>query len=274
MNFFEKIVYVFSAEMTPPTMYGWFHILFLLLMIGLTIFLCWKCRDCSNKVFKWIIASAWIVMVLFEIYKQLVFSFNYNNGSPYWDFEWYAFPFQLCSTPIYVLPFIAFCKAGKFRDSCMAYVSTFAFFGGLATMIFPSMVFTEYIGINIQSLVHHGLQVVLGIFIMVHERKRLDIKFFLKGIFVFAVAISLAFIMNIIAHFCTTEKFNMFYIGPYLPSTLPLLDIIYANTPYPVFLLIYVVGIIIAALVVYYAQYGFIKLGMRSKKSANKERQI
>ncbi|MBO5344512.1 MAG: hypothetical protein J6A51_01270, partial [Clostridia bacterium] len=75
MNFFESIVHALSARMPEPTMYGWFHLIFLALTIGLTTFLCWKCRDCSAKTFKWIVASAWIVMVVLEIFKQLVFSF-------------------------------------------------------------------------------------------------------------------------------------------------------------------------------------------------------
>lgn len=274
MNFFEKIVHAFSADMPKPSMYGWFHIMFLVLTIGLTVFLCLKCRDCKAKTFKWIVASAWIVMLVLEIYKQIDFSFHFVEelGGGYWDYQWYAFPYQLCSTPLYVLPLVAFCKQGKFRDSCMAYISTFALFGGLVTMIFPATVFVETIGINIQTMTHHGLQIVLGIFILVHERKRLDFKFFLRAIYVFGVAMAIAMVLNLSVHAGITEEFNMFYISPYFPCSLPLLDLIYAKTPYAVFLLIYIIGFVLAALAIYYIQYGFIRLGQNLKKKAEAKR--
>lgn len=266
MNFFESFVHAISATMPTPTMYGWFHLVAFALTIGLTVFLCWKCRDCSAKAFKWIIASAWIVMVVLEVYKQLVFSFNYENGVAWWDYQWYAFPYQLCSTPLYLLPFVAFKKGGGFRDSIMSFISTFALFGGLVTMILPATVFVSTIGINIQTMVHHGLQIVTGIFILVHERKRLNLKFFVKAIYVFGVMFAIAMAMNFIVPTFTTDTFNMFYISPYFPCTLPLLEIIYAKTPYVVFLLIYIIGFILAAFAVYMIQYGFIKLGMRERK--------
>lgn len=265
MNFIEKIIYGLSGEMPTPTMYGWFHLVALALIIALTVFLCWKGRDCSAKAFKWIIASAWIVMVVFEIYKQVVFAFNYDGTKVTWDYEWYAFPFQLCSTPLYVFPFIAFLRGGKFRDSLIAFAGSFVLFGGLSTILFPATVFIPTIGINIQTMVHHGLQVVIGIFILVHERRRLNIKFFLKGILVFVAMFAIAMAMNFIVHACISETFNMFYISPYFPCVIPLLDMVYDGTPYVVFLLIYLIGFLLVAFVMYLIVYGFIKLGMRRK---------
>ena len=200
---------------------------------------------------------------------SLVFSFNYDpsTGTVVWDYQWYAFPYQLCSTPLYALPFVAFCKDGKFRDSMIAFVSTLAFFGGLVTMIYPATVFTGSIVVNLQTMIHHGLQVALGIFLLVHERRKLNFKYFLRGVAVFAVALGIATAANFIMRAITTETFNMFYISPYYSCELPLLDMIQANTHYVVFLLVYIVGFFGAAIAMYYIQYGFIKLGMRPKKA-------
>jgi hypothetical protein len=161
-------------------MYGWFHILALAIMFAVGVFLCWKCRNVSDKKFRIIIGVVWAIMLLFEIYKQVEFSFNYDEltGSVRWDYEWYAFPFQLCSKPLYLLPFIVFLPDGKVRNSIIAFIGSFALFGGLATMVFPTTVFIETIGINIQTMVHHGLQVVIGVFALVHERFNLSIKYF------------------------------------------------------------------------------------------------
>ncbi len=272
MNLFEKIVYALSAKMQTPTLYGWFHILFVLLIIGLTTFLCIKFRNCSNKTFKRIIVIAWVIMVLFELYKQINFSFSYvpETNSVIWDYQWYAFPYQLCSAPLYVLPFIAFCKNGKVKDACIAYSSTFVLFGGLVTIIFPANVFTQTIGINIQTMVHHGLQIAFGVFIFVHERKRFNLKFFLKSFYVFGISLVLALALNLIMHTATEETFNMFYISPYFPCILPLLDMIYANVNYFLFLVIYIFGFMLVALIMFYIQYGF--YGLIKKRAVKREK--
>lgn len=271
MNFFEKIIYGLAVEMPTPKMYGVFHIISLVVVIGLTALLCWKCRNCSDKTFKWIIASAWIVLVVLELIKQLVFSFHYDGTKVYWKYEWHGFPFHLCSAPLYILPFIAFRKNGKFRDSLFAFMGSFVLFGGIVTMLVPATVFVEFALVNVQTMVHHGTQIVLGVFILVHERKRLNLKFFIPALYVFMAMFALALSMNFIMKEVITEPFNMFYISPYYPCVIPLLDIIYANTPYVVFLLIYVIGFSLAGFGVYMAQYGLIKLAMKQRKEKPKK---
>lgn len=256
MNFFEKIVYKLSKEMTTPSLYGIFHIISLLLTIALTIFLCAGFKNCKDKTFRRIIFIGWIVMLLFELYKQIVFSFNYENGFVEWDYQWYSFPFQLCSTPLYLLPLIVFLKDGKVRDAIMSYIATFAFFGGLATMIFPDTVYIEIIGINIQTMVWHGLQVVLGIFIFVYNRKRFNHKYFLLGILVFIAMLIIAMTLNLVVVNFISETFNMFYISPYFECILVILQDVYNSVPYVLFLLTYIIGFVLIAYLMFIIMYG------------------
>lgn len=270
MNGFEQFLVALDGRMTTPAPYGWFHLMFVALVIIATTLLCVFGKNAKTKTIKWTIFGIWIVMVVMELYKQINYSFNYNlaTGKTWWDYQWYAFPFQLCSTPIVVLPFVIFCKEGKFRDAMIAYIATFAMFGGLVTFIYPADVFISTVGINLQTMIHHGLQIVSGIFLLVHEREKLNIRYFLRGIFVFLAMCALAMGLNLLAPTFTGETFNMFFISPYFPCTLPLLgDLIWPNVPYVVFLLIYIIGFIIAALAIYYIQFGIIKLCMMKKKA-------
>ena len=41
---------------------------------------------------------AFLIIILFLIN----FSFNYDSLHTWWNYQWYAFPFQFCSTPMYV----------------------------------------------------------------------------------------------------------------------------------------------------------------------------
>lgn len=274
MNWFEKFLYILDSRMTTPTNYGWFHLLFLGLVIAGTILLCIFGKNCSNKTFNKIMFIAWIIYVVLEVYKQVIFTFEYNNGVVEWDYAWYAFPFQFCSTPIYILPFIFLSKEGKFKDAFISFMSTFVLFAGIAVMLYPNDVFISTIGINIQTMVHHGGQVVLGIFCVVYNRNKYNAYYCLKALLVFACLLAVALLLNIIVYNYfqannIDETFNMFYISPYFDCTLPILNIIYTKVAYIDFLLIYMVGFSIIAFIFHYVSKLIIYLSGRKAVNAN-----
>ena len=60
---------------------------------------------------------------------------------------------------------------------------------------------------------------------------------------IFVGLFSIALIMNIIYHATGgTATFNMFLISPYLPCTLPILSLVFSSVPYPIFLVVYILG--------------------------------
>ena len=254
MEFLEKVLTTLSAKMVEPKTIGWFHLVFIGIILVSTILICIFGKNWKWKKVKWVIFGFWIIMVLFEAYKQLIFSYDPSTGA--WDYEWYAFPFQLCSTPLYILPIFIFSKSENVRESCAAFLMTFSLFGGLVTIVYPEQVLIETIGINIQTMVHHGLQVLIGVFLATYYRKKLNFKFFLKGVVVFAILFAVALALNFIVPEFINESFNMFYISLYEPCTLPLLaEFIYPNVPWPVFLVIYFVGFIIIGLIFFLIEW-------------------
>lgn len=273
MNAFERFVAAISAEMETPALYGWFHLLFVALVVGATVLLCRTLRDADERTVRRLMLAVLAVMVTVEAYKQLVFSMEVEDGVAVWSYTFYAFPYQFCSTPIYVLPFAILLPEGRCRDAVIAYLSTFSLFGGLAVMVYPGDVFIETVGINLQTMIHHGLQVVLGIYLLVRYRSRPLHRRFLGAVLVFAILVGVALALNIgvyhalAAHYEEVPSFNMFYISPYFPCTLPLVSLIWAAVPYPVFLLIYLIGFSIAAAVMHYGGHGIIRLvGVRREQ--------
>ena len=272
MKFFENLLAVLEAEMTEPTNYGWFHLMFVAIVIAATVFLCWKFRDCSDRTFRGISLGLWLLIVVLEIYKQFVYTLEFTDGAFVWDYQWYAFPYQLCSTPLYALPFVAFLPNGKIHDAFIFYMSFFSLFGGIAVFFYPNDVFISTIGINVQTMIHHGLQIVLGIFFTVHERKKLSIFAYLRSAVVFAGFLAIAIIANIVVYHIFAangidETFNMFYISPYFECTLPVLSSIYPNVPFIVFILIYSLGFLLVAFLLYLIQYGICALARRSRRA-------
>lgn len=253
MNGFEKFLKALDGQMTEPPAYGWFHLMFWGIMIATIVLLVIFARKVDDKKFRLILIITASILILLEVYKQLNFSFNSQTGV--WDYQWYSFPFQFCSTPMYIMLLAGLVKKGRFHDMLLTYLSTFCVFAGICVMIMPGDVFIETIGINIQTMIHHSAMVIIGIFILATGRVKLNIKNFLWSTLVFVGLVLIALLLNVILYnsgVLNGETFNMFFISPYFDCTLPLVSLIYPVVPYVVFLLIYIVGFCVAALIVFY----------------------
>ncbi len=242
-----------DGRMETPVPYGAFHLCAFALVILVSVLFCVFLKDVKDKAFRRICFAAWFILLCFETYKQINFSFNYNGGEPYWDYQWYAFPFQLCSAQLYVLPFVFLSREGSFiRRASTSFLAFYSFFAGLAVMFYPSTVFISTIGINIQTMVWHGTQVILGAFFIARYRRELTFRRFAAGIPVFLVLVGIALALDmIVPNHIGDETFNMFFISPKFPSTLPVLSIVWERFPWPVFLAVYVVGYTFAAWLVF-----------------------
>lgn len=275
MNFFEKIIHSLQKTMECPTNYGWFHIMFLIIIIVGTFIICKFFKNCSEKTVNILLFIFWAVVFLLEVYKQLEFSFTYSDEVAKWDYQFYAFPFQFCSSQLYILPFIFLLKDSKIRDGMILFTITFLFFGGLAVCIYPNNVFVETIGINIQTMIHHGTQLLLGIFLFIRYGEKLNLMNYLRGVVVFLCLLFIALSLNIIVYkmlqsIGNDEKFNMFYISPYFECQLPILSIIQSKTPYLVFLLIYMFGFVFIAFILYVVELKIYKLIDKNKYEKEK----
>ncbi len=261
MAFLGKLLHLLQAEMPTPTNYGWYHLLCIAVVTGFTVWVSHTFQNASDRAFRKLILVFWSVILVLEVYKQLVFGLEYQDGAFIWDCAWYSFPFQFCSTPLYMLPLVIWLPDGKVRDAVMGFLCFFSFFGGLAVMCYPNDVFIGTIGINIQTMVHHGLQVTVGILLAVRNRDKLALPHFLRALPVFLSLLGVALLMNVSVYHIFQSRgipddFNMFYISPYFPCHLPILSSVYENAPYPVFLLFYAIGFSLVALLMLGLQKG------------------
>ena len=272
MNFFHTILDLMNLEMPTPTLYGWFHILALIATIAVTVLLVVKFRDCDDRTFRRIVLIAWLLIFIPEIYKQLLYSLHYaEDGSIFWDYQWYAFPFQFCSSPLFIYPLIVWLRDGMLRNMAIAFTAFFCFFGGLAVMLYPGDVFIDAIGINIQTMLNHGGQVVIGIFCAARYRKALSNRFWLSSLPVFGVLFLIATILNIAAHylfplFGIDETFNMFFISPFHDTTLPVLSM-FNGLPHIFLSLIYLVSFALISFIMYWLHRGVYLLILRIQKA-------
>ncbi len=249
-----SLITLLDTRMTRPVSYGWFHLMFAAIIAALSVLLWMKGRRCSKKAERRVVFAAWAVMAVLEIYKQVNFTFSVNGETVEAHYQWYAFPFQMCSMPLYILPWIAFFPKGRVRDGCISFMAFFSLFAGLCTYVYPEQVFISTVGINIQTMVHHGLQIAMGVFLISCERDKLSLRFFKKGFFVFLVTVAAAALLNeVFCPLCVPEgeTFNMFYISSRFESTLPVLSLLNGKVPSLVQAAAYVVCYTLCALLMY-----------------------
>ena len=267
MIFIENILRILDAKMIQPELYGWFHIASLLLTVAATIALChWGKHWNPRKV---VLITAVIVAVL-EAYKQINYSFSYEGGIAF-DYQWYAFPFQFCSTPMYVGLLAGLLKKGKLQTACYAYLATYAVFAGVCVMMYPATVFIRTVGINIQTVVCHGSMIVIGVWLLYTGHVEVKHKTILKAIPVFAVCVGMAVAMNEIAHatgLLQRETFDMFFISPYGTPSLPVYSLVQGVVPFPWCLMIYVIAFSLAAYLMMLIALGIKSLTIKKQKVA------
>ncbi len=229
--------------MHEPDNYGWFHILSLALMAGLTVALCLRGKDWNAKQVRRFLLWTSVLVIVLEVYKQINYTFGNGSGEPY--YRWYAFPWQFCSTPMYIGLLAGLTRKGWLHEALCSYLATFALFAGVAVMLYPEQVFVPTLGINIQTMVCHGSMVVIGIYLLASGYVKLAFKTVWKALPLFVALVLVAVVMNEAAYqvgLLENHNFNMFMISPYCDPSLPVYSLVQQVLPFPWSLAVYVLG--------------------------------
>lgn len=246
----DKLLKFMQGTMERPNCYGWYHILCLSISLILIIYFYITRKNNDEKRLKRVLLTFGMLSLILETIKQIIWS--YDNGV--WDYQWYAFPFQLCTTPIFVSLIYSFIKNNSIKEALLSYLAFFTILGGLATMIYPESCFVRTIEVNIYTMVLHCGSVIVSLFILMTKQIKLNLKTFFKGFIVFIIFIIIAQVLNIVMYntnIINGETFNMFYISPYFTSSLPIFDMLSEKLWYPLFLLSYIVILTIGALSIF-----------------------
>ena len=252
MDFWIHILNFFDLQMEKPEPYGWFHLSFFAFFIALTVLFAVLHRG-KQKHVRFMLLFVSILVILLEVYKQINYSFTVSDGVIEFDYQWYAFPFQFCSTPMYVGLLAGILGKGKLHDCLCAYLATYAIFAGAAVMFYPTTIFIGTIGINIQSLICHDSMIFLGVYLYATGHVKLRHKTILRALPIFIVMVLIAATGNEIAHLSgllETEDLNLFFISPYCEPHLPVYSSVQALVPFPFCLIIYILGFTGAAYVI------------------------
>ena len=242
----QQILEFLDYKMKTPIAYesfseSWFHYLFLVLMF-LMMFLGVKyARKTTTKELKKTLLLLGLLMIVLEIYKQIIFTYEAN------DYQWYAFPFQFCSTPMYLFVLYGLSKNERLEGHLLSFLATYGFFAGIAVMLYPSTVFVETIGINIQTMVHHGFMAIVGVSLLL-SKVQFSLKTMKQAMTTFGVLVLSAIVLNELFNLLINDgTFNMFFINSRFENGLPVLSLIEPHVPHTLFVLIYFFGFSLVA---------------------------
>ena len=276
MELWKQILQILDTQMETPVSYGPFHLLWLAITLVASLLLGLYSRTLQKKSVNRIVLIMSLVIIALEVYKQI--NFTFGNGSAAASYQWYAFPWQFCSTPMYVGLVAGLCRKGRLQACLHAYLATFSLFAGVAVMLYPVSVFVGTVGINIQTMVCHGGMVVMAVLLLASGTVKLEWRTLKKAVPVFVAMVSAAVLMNEAAYrtgLLEEHTFNMFFISPYCDPSLPVYSLVQAVLPFPWSLVVYVLGFTAAAGIMLALAMGIGKLAGRTRKvSAKRTRML
>ena len=88
-------------------------------------------RALSDKTYDRILFFCGLFLLLTELYKQCFLYFIIDHG----HYDWWFFPFQLCSLPMYLCLLLPAFKPGPKKTAVYTFLQDFNLLGGLAALI-------------------------------------------------------------------------------------------------------------------------------------------
>ncbi len=272
MNSITRSLLEFTAwRMDVPAMFGTFHIAAVLIavIIAAAGAVCAKRLSVSGRV-RLLAVCGW-VLVIMEVYKQLFLYFIVNGGA----YDWWYFPFQLCSVPMYLcilLPLLCRGHIAILADSgvgahmsssgsgsrlcsaVMTFLAVYTFTGAAAALIIPEDYLRSYAALTLHGFIWHGILLMISLTILLSRMADLSTRGFARATALFLVMCAAAVCINIAVEPLMAASYAegliphsyaaMFYLNPYHLSPQPLVDTIQKSAGIPLGLALYVISII------------------------------
>ena len=216
--FLQSILRRTAWPMTPPVPYSAFHILLTVFGAGFAVsfarFFGRKIRSMASPepYFRHILFSCGVLLALMELYKQAFLYVIEFHG----HFDWWYFPFQLCSLPMYLcllLPFVPH----KYQRIFCTFMYNYNLLGAVMVFVDPSGLMHPYWTLTLHGFIWHILLIFIGLLIAFSRMVLPTAKGFWQSTAVFAVGCVIATIINVTSH--PYGNADMFYITPYYATT-------------------------------------------------------
>ena len=170
-------------------------------------------RALPDRTIDRILLGCGVFLAACEVYKQLFLYFVINQG----HYDWWFFPFQLCSLPMYLCLAMPFFRNRRLKTVLYTFMQDFNLLGGIAALVVPEGFLHIHWTLSIHGYVWHVLVVLIGLLLGLSGRTDLRRKGFCATLPVFGCACLVATLINVLAP--GKGQADMFYISPFHPSS-------------------------------------------------------
>lgn len=250
MNFIEQFIEATAWTMEKPKAYGPFHLIFTFVGLAVCVLLAYLLRKTGKRGNRIVLVSAGVFLMITEVYKQFFYYYHIGGGS----YQWWIFPFQLCSVPMYLCVIAPFLKEGRLQDMMYKFMTTFNLLGGLMAFIEPSGIVHEYWTLTLHAFIWHMTLNFIGFYLIASGRGAKTMKDYRNGVFMFLVLCVIAFAINLIFWDVSKGDIKMFYVGP-AESPLIVFKDIAKNCGWYISTLLYIPTVCAGAFIVFLPVY-------------------
>lgn len=214
LTFIKTLLQASSWPMKTPVPYSLFHILLCGAGVPASIWLARRLSARRTSPYP-VLFVCGLILAASELYKQGFLYFIVNNG----QYNWWYFPFQLCSIPMYVcliLPALKTPACLKSRERLCTFMQDFSLLGGVMALAEPSGLMHPYLLLTLHGFLWHFMLIFIGTYCAMSGAGSRRPRDFASTLPLFAACAGIATFINIISH--PYGNADMFYISPYYPN--------------------------------------------------------
>lgn len=206
MNILEHL----AIPMERIQAYSWKHFIIvfgIVLCAGILASILHKSK--WNK--KYILFGVGIFMLLIEVLKQILLTYVRGNS-----YSWSDFPWQLCSTHMYLCLIYPFVK--KHSRTIELFIMSYGLLGAIFAFSIPCSNFTSYLLLTIHGLLWHGILLFLSFYLFLETEEPYSYKEFRNPAVLYIICAAIAVTFNVASYHISQGTSNMFFFGPGNPD--------------------------------------------------------
>jgi uncharacterized membrane protein YwaF len=187
------------------------------------------------------------VLAGLEIFKQLYLHFTSGSGA----YDWWYFPFQLCSVPMYLCILLPNVRP-KLRSTFLTFMGGYTFVSAAAALIYPEDILSASPVMVAHGFIWHAILLYISLLIFMTGAVDASAVGLARATSLFAALAIIAVIINVLAEpvmqagVATHSYAAMFYLNPYHISPQPLVSSIQKTAGIPAGLLLYCLATVTA----------------------------
>ena len=162
LSFIKTLLQASAWPIQTPEPYSAFHILLCAAGIPLAVFLARRLARTGTHPCG-VLFICGLVLAVSELYKQGFLYFVAGQGR----YNWWYFPFQLCSVPMYlclILPLFKHTPHCRTEKCICTFMQDFALLGGVMALAEPSGLMHPYLLLTLHGFLWHFMLIFIGLY--------------------------------------------------------------------------------------------------------------